>query len=440
MVRSTALGRGAALALLLALAAPVPARADATAREVAAGGAGAAAPRASRRPPPPEEEEVRPVFEEHLPAALQRPGPRGLRWWQWLALPVVAVLAVALGALLGLATRRVLAHFASRTRTTWDDELIERIAGPLTALWAIAVATAFDPWLALDGGAALVMHHVLRAATYLVLFWGAFRGIDVMFSAFGAAPWSRENAGVSGLLPLFRKLSKITVLAIGVIAVLNELGFQVASLIAGLGIGGVAVALAAQKTVENLFGSVSIGVDQPFRVGDFVKIEDVSGTVETIGMRSTRIRTLDRTLVTVPNGKLAEMKSETFAARDRIRLYTNLGLARTTTADQLRTILGELEAALRGEAKLWAESLSVRFTEIRDSTLNVEVVAWFRTTDWNEFTALRQDLLLRFLDVVERAGTTLAYPTSTVQVVHADGPERRGGAAPAGRGAGDRHP
>jgi MscS family membrane protein len=201
------------------------------------------------------------------------------------------------------------------------------------------------------------------------------------------------------------------------VAVLNELGFQVASLLAGLGIGGIALALAAQKTVENLFGSVAIGVDQPFRVGDVVRIEDVTGTVEAIGMRSTRIRTLDRTVVSYPNGKLADMRAETLASRDRIRLVANLGLAYGTTAEQMRAVLAGVEAALRRQPKLWTESLSVRFTEFRDSTLNVEVIAWFTTSDWSEFTAIRQEVLLELMAVVERAGTTFAYPTRTVHVV-----------------------
>jgi MscS family membrane protein len=237
------------------------------------------------------------------------------------------------------------------------------------------------------------------------------------------APWTRTSAGLTGLLPLGRKLSKVILLAIGLVAVLNELGFQVASLLAGLGIGGIAIALAAQKTVEHLFGSVAIGVDQPFRVGDVVKVEDVTGTVESIGMRSTRIRTLDRTIVTYPNGKLADMKSETFAARDRIRLLVNLGLSYDTTAAQLREILGQVEAALLSHPRLAADAPSVRLSALNESTMNVEVIAWFATAEWGQFTAIRQDLLLAFLEIVERAGARLAFPTRTVRVVSEGGAE-----------------
>jgi MscS family membrane protein len=288
------------------------------------------------------------------------------------------------------------------------------VARPLGALWAVAVFGALEPWLDLGAGASQVLRHVLRAATYLVLFWAGFRSVDVAFDAAAATTWTKLEAGLAGLLPLGRKLSKVILLALGVVAFLNELGFQVASLLAGLGIGGIALALAAQKTVENLLGSVAIGMDQPFRVGDFVRIEDVVGTVETIGMRSTRVRTLDRTLVTFPNGKLADTRAETFAVRDRLRFLVNLGLARETTAAQLRAVLTQIEAALRAEPALWPEGVSVRFTEIREWSLNVEVNAWFRIADWNDFTAVRQELLLRFLEIIEAAGARLAYPTRAV--------------------------
>jgi MscS family membrane protein len=360
---------------------------------------------------------ARPFFERHLPAPLLTEGPRGLLWWQWLAMPVLLALALAVGTALGWATRRVLGHLAARTQTTWDDTLLVRVAAPTNLLWTIAVFTALRPWLDLDAEAGEVVSRVLRSATLLVVFWAGFRSLDLGFDAAAAAPWSKVNQSLSGLLPLGRKLAKILLLAIGLVSVLNELGFQVASLLAGLGIGGIALALAAQKTVENLFGSVAIGVDQPFRVGDFVKVDDVMGTVETIGMRSTRIRTLDRTLVTFPNGKLADTKAETFAVRDRMRLVVHLGLSYGTTATQMRAVLAGVEAALLAHPRVWPEGVSVRFVDFKDSTLDVEVMAWFQLTDWGAFTRERQELYLRFMQIVEEAGASLAFPTRTVHVV-----------------------
>jgi MscS family membrane protein len=360
--------------------------------------------------------DARPFFEAHLPRALLQSGPHGLLWWQWLALPVMVALAVVVGWLLGLLSRAILGRVAARTRNTWDDEIIVRAAGPIAALWAVAFVTVVHPWLLLGSGAEAVLERLLRAAAYLILFWGGLRLVDVGFGVLRAAPWSRGASGLVGLLPLGRKIAQIVLLSMGAVAVLNELGFQVASLLAGLGIGGIALALAAQKTVENLFGSVAIGVDRPFRVGDFVKVEEFVGTVESIGMRSTRFRTLDRTIITIPNGKLADMRSETFAVRDRIRLFTNLALGYQTTAAQMRAVLAGIEEALRGHPLIAADAPSVRFTELREWSLNVEVMAWFATADWGQFTSLRQELYLRFLEIVQAAGAEFAFPVRTVRL------------------------
>jgi MscS family membrane protein len=414
MLRAMSPARATALALCLALSlAPAAAagqdpRPRTTAAEV---------PREARAAPEASRAEARPFFERHLPEPLLRPGPRGLLWWQWLALPALVLLALALGAALGWATRRLLGHLTARTRTSWDDAIVDRVSGPLTFLWGVAAYTAFHPWLALTDGANAAIEHVLRAATYLALLWAGFRSVNVAFTAASEMPWTRSSPSLVGLLPLGRKFAKVLLLAMGLVAVLNELGFQVASLLAGLGIGGIALALAAQKTVENLFGSVSIGVDQPFRVGDFVKVEDFVGTVETIGMRSTRFRTLDRTLIAIPNGRLADMRIETFTARDRFRLFANLGLVYSTTVAQMRQVMAGFEATLRAHPKIWPEAVVIRFNEFRDSSLNIEVMAWFQTADWNEFTAARAEIFLAFMEVVEAAGTSFAFPTRTVHVV-----------------------
>jgi len=204
------------------------------------------------------------------------------------------------------------------------------------------------------------------------------------------------------------------------VAALSELGYPVASLLAGLGLGGLAFALAAQKTVENLFGALSIGLDQPIREGDFVKVEEMVGTVEAIGLRSTRIRTLDRTLVSIPNGRLADMRLETFAARDRIRLACELGLVYETTEGQMREVLAGLEAVLRAHPLIWPDAVVVRFKQFGAFSLDIEIMAWFRTSDWGQFQGIRQEVLLQFMGVVQAAGTSMAFPTQTLHLTPQD--------------------
>ena len=369
----------------------------------------------------------RPWFERHLPEPLLREGPSDLLWWQWLAAPAAAVLAYAAGKLLGWLTRQLLERLFARTQTTWDDLLLDRLGPPLTALWSIGVAYALLPWLDLAREWRNAVERGLHAASFVVLFWAALRSVDLGFQFLGSWPWARANPLAAGVLPLGSKVARIAVFVIGAIAVLTQLGYPVASLLAGLGIGGLALALAAQKTVENLFGSVSISVDQPCRVGDFVQVENVAGNVEAIGLRSTRIRTLNRTLVTIPNGKLADARIENFAVRDRMRLLCVLQLVYGTTAAQMAEVLARLEEALRAQPKLFPEGVSVRFVNLGATSLDVEVAATFDTADWGEFTVIRQGLFLRFLAIVEEAGTSFAFPTQTVHV--ASLPGRPGGRA-----------
>ncbi|MBI5067414.1 MAG: mechanosensitive ion channel family protein [Deltaproteobacteria bacterium] len=359
---------------------------------------------------------ARPSFERHLPAPLLEEGPRGLLWWQWLAAPAALGLALLAGWFLTALTRRVLRRIAARTENRWDDLLVARIGGPLVVFWSCLALAILKTGLALPAEVAADVNELLRAGTTVALFWAALRSVDIGFHLIGHSPWGMANVTGVAMLPSVRRATKVALWAIGAVAVMAQVGYPVGSLLAGLGIGGLAVALAAQKTVENLIGSVSIGLDVPFKVGDWVRVDGVEGTVEALGLRSTRVRTLDRTVVTFPNGKLSDARIESFGLRDRIRLFTVLQLSYGTTATQLRAVLEGVEHALRAEPRLWPGELRVRFVALGAYSLDVEVMAWFETGDYQRFLAIRQELLLRFLEVVERAGTSFAYPTQTVEL------------------------
>jgi MscS family membrane protein len=350
-----------------------------------------------------------------LPEVLLRRGPKDLVWWQWIALPLLFAAALALGNVLGYLTRQAVGALAKRTKAKWDQSLLQRLGAPLTLAWAVAGVDLAYPFLEVFPSAEAFIERVLRAGFFLALFWFAIRGIEITGERVLEHPTTRESPAARSLIPLATKVVKITAIAIAAIAVLSELGYPVTSLVAGLGIGGVAIALAAQKTVENLFGSLSIGVDQPFRVGDYITVDTVSGTVESIGLRSTRIRTPDRTLITLPNGKLADMRVESFAERDRIRFVCVLALARTTKAASVRDVLLAARTLLQDHPKVWPD-ISVALARLGESSLDVEITAWFVTTSAAEFTELREEVLLALLDIVEQAGASLSYPTRTVRL------------------------
>jgi MscS family membrane protein len=353
---------------------------------------------------------------DHLPSALLRSGPLELLWWQWLVLPLLIASSVLLGSMVGRIVRSALAVVASRTSSSVDDIALRRLRGPIGAASTIAILAVLLPRLDLYAPAVDLTHRLLRAAFLLTIFWAAWRLVDVAQQVTLQTHWARSAPASRNLIPLGARSGKIVIAAIGIVAVLSLLGYPVASLVAGLGIGGLALALAAQKTVENLFGAFSIGVDQPFREGDFVHVDDFVGTVEAIGLRSTRFRTLDRTIVTLPNGRLADMRLESYAARDRLRLATTIGLVYETTAIQMRQVLAGFERVLRADPKIWPDTVVVRFGELAASSLNIDVMAWFLTADWGEFQAIREQVLLQFMEVVESAGTSFAFPTTTVHV------------------------
>jgi MscS family membrane protein len=354
---------------------------------------------------------------ERLPEFLLRPGPRELLRWQWGALVLLFPVALLLGRLLAGLARRLLARFLARTRPAWDDAIASRLVGPATLAFALAAARLLVPALGLYAPAEAFVGRLLRSAALLTLFWAMWRVVDVAREALWSSAWARTSASALSLISVGGRLAKLIVAAFGLVAALSELGYPVAGMLAGLGLGGLALALAAQKTVENLFGSASLALDRPFGVGDFVKVEDFVGTVEAIGLRSTKFRTLDRTLVSIPNGRLADMRLESYSARDRMRLACTLGLVYGTTAEQLRRVLHGLEEVLRSHPRIWPEAVVVRFKEFGACSLDVEVMAWFETPDWSEFQLIRQEVLLRFMEVVERAGTSFAFPTRTVHVV-----------------------
>lgn len=342
---------------------------------------------------------------ERLPRSLLLIGPLKLHYWQWLALPLVTAIAVALGRGLmhasGYVAKKLLPHHP------WSERLLRGLRGPVTLGFGLALLALALPWLALTLVAEETVHRVFRAAMYLTFFWALLRGVAVFGDELVISDWARTRPTARSLSSVAVSLGKVIVAALALMAALSELGYPVTSVIAGLGIGGVALALAAQKTVENLFGSLSILGDQPFRVGDWVKIDAVEGAVEAIGLRSTRIRTADRTLVVFPNGKLADMRIESLGARDRIRFATKLSLSRETTAAQITAVVEAVRLALIGHAKVRTEDVFVWMSAIGEASYDVDASALIETVDAVEFGKIREELLLLCIESVAKSGAKL---------------------------------
>jgi len=360
-----------------------------------------------------------------LPEPFFRVGPKGLMWWQWLAFPLLAVIALAIGRPLAAMTRGLLHRASRHTTTTWDDRLVDRIGGALTVLWALAIFRVLLPWLALTPQPQALVNALLAAGVVVASFWALWRSVDVVVEVILERPWAADNPSARSLIGVAGNFVRAGVAIVGIVSTIAAFGYPVATMLAGVGIGGIALAFGAQKTVENLFGSVALAADQPCRVGDFVRIEDFVGTVERIGTRSTRIRTLDRTLISIPNGRLADMRIETFAVRDRIRYTTTIGVVYGTTEAQMQRVLAGFERVLRDHPRIWPDTIVVRLLGFGASSLDIEVLCWFDTSDFNEFRVFRQEALFGFMRVVEEAGTSFAFPTQTVHLVSQTTPEPR---------------
>ncbi|MGZ7032499.1 MAG: mechanosensitive ion channel family protein, partial [Thermoanaerobaculia bacterium] len=199
----------------------------------------------------------------------------------------------------------------------------------------------------------------------------------------------------------------------GLFLTLRTLGLEATAAVAGLGVGGIAIAFAAQKTIENLFGTVTIVTDKPIHVGDYCQAGSTEGGVESIGLRSTRIRTLDRALVTIPNGQLAGMAIGNLTHRDKFLFRHNIRLRYETTADQLRQVLTNIRKMMWAHSKLEAGTIRIRLIRFADYSLDLEVFAYVLTHDTPAFLEIQEELLLAIMDIIEESGTSVALPFQT---------------------------
>lgn len=284
----------------------------------------------------------------------------------------------------------------------------------------ILAVVAFHLWAGSVEASIVARQFLLRYVGilgWLGLVWLAIRLVDAAARVITARMRRRERRQAISVITLVRRSAKVLLLVIAVLAVLDTLGFDMTTGVAALGLGGLALALGAQKTVENLVGSISVIADKPVQVGDFCRVGSVVGTVEDVGMRSTRVRTLDRTLVTIPNGDFASREIENYAKRDRFLFNPTIGLEYGLSAAKLREAVGIIEKVLHNHELVDDEDARARFAEFGASSLDIEVWSYITVADYAESRLVRQELLLEMLDRLESAGMAIAFPTRTIHVV-----------------------
>ncbi|MCB1184243.1 mechanosensitive ion channel family protein [bacterium] len=335
-----------------------------------------------------------------------------------IALAFIVAGFVARALLNAFVTRRLLT-LAARTETRADDLAGEALVSPLgLILPVVGLYLALRRLLGVQPAWLDVSDQVFRVVSILVITWTAFRLVDagaVLLHELAAKTASRLDDQV---VPLVRKALKTFLGILAFILIAQNLGYSVSGLLAGLGIGGLALAMAAKDTLANLFGSIMILVDRPFHVGDWVTFDGGDGVVEEIGLRSTRVRTFAKTVVSIPNQALANATVENHSLMPKRRIKFTVGVTYDSSVDEMRTLVERIEAWLRANEEIDQEFMLVKFTEFGPSSLDIFVYCFTRTTDWTRHLAVRQDVNLAIMGLVEEMGLSIAFPTRTVHLVN----------------------
>jgi MscS family membrane protein len=244
----------------------------------------------------------------------------------------------------------------------------------------------------------------------------AYRVVDVIIDVLARRAAETETKLDDGLVPLLRTVLRLAVTGIGLVFVLQNLDVNVSSLLTGLGLGGLAFALAAQDTAKNLFGGVTVFIDKPFEIGDWIAVDDIEGTVEAVGFRSTRIRTFYNSQVTVPNGRLVDTGVDNMGRREWRRYKADLGIGYHSTPDQVDAFVEGLRDLIRGRDGFRQDYFIVEFTGFGESSLDVMLYCFIDAPDWNAELRARHELNLDIMRLAQRVGVEFAFPTRTVHL------------------------
>ncbi len=351
------------------------------------------------------------------PAAVDRIVPASLRsqqllgmslaqWLGWLlSIPISWLLAWLLAFLLNAPQRAWYKFRKLPSKTFWESSL----GTPVKCLIAVVIHGVFvyllDPPLLYRA----YYYRFLAALLAACFVWLVSRIIDRGFEH--AVTRTRQRGGGESILVMMQRITRIVMLIIAFVVAMALFGVDVKTTLAGLGVGGLAVALGAQKTLENIVGGVSLLLDKAVHVGDFCNIGGRLGTVEDIGLRSLRLRTLDQNLLVVPNGLLAHMQFENMKARPKLLIDQNFSLRIETTVAQLRSVLERVQSMLDEHPSIESGTSRVRVNDFAGAAFDLELFAYAKTGDWMQFTAIRQDVILNIAEIVETAGSRLAAPT-----------------------------
>ncbi|PAW74331.1 MAG: mechanosensitive ion channel protein MscS [Opitutia bacterium Tous-C4FEB] len=311
-----------------------------------------------------------------------------------------------------------LKRLAAKTETTLDDKLFPALEGPVTTFVMVTGIFAAVKVLKLSETTDRTIGYGSTVAFSLVVFWGLLRAFGAVLDHMHEVAREKQM-GVAAFMPWIKKTLVAIFVVIGVLITVQSLGFNVSTILSGLGIGGLAFALAAQDTIANLFGSIVVAIDQPFKVGETVRIGANTGLVEDIGLRSTKIRLIDKSLVILPNKLVSSEAIVNLSRFTQRRVEQVIGLTYDTRPDQMEAIVEEVRQIILAEPTVDVTSVMVFFRDFSASSLDLWIVYLTTGDDFQEALALRQRVNLAIMRAVAARGLSFAFPTQTM---HLDGP------------------
>ncbi|RNC83687.1 MAG: mechanosensitive ion channel family protein [Balneola sp.] len=343
---------------------------------------------------------------------------------EWFGVQIWQYLGVFLWLLIGFILRRVfefildnyIRRVTQKTKFTWDDDLLNGIERPIGFIFLIAFFYLTYTNLQLSVQVNLYLSKILEVAVSIGFVWLFYNLADVLAKYLMVVTSKTGNKLDDQLVPLVRKTLRFFIVTMGVILILQNNGYNVASLIAGLGIGGLAVALAAKDTLANFFGSITIFADRPFRIGDWIKVGNVEGVVEEVGFRTTRVRTFYNSLVSVPNSNIATTDIDNYGLRQYRRLKTVLNLTYSTTPEQMEAFVEGLKATVKANKHFRQDFYEIHFNSFGAHSLDVLVYVFFDVPDWSTELQQRHNFLLEILRLAQEVGVEFAFPTQTLHV------------------------
>lgn len=358
---------------------------------------------------------TQPTFGLHRVAALQTE-VGGYPLWQYCASFLWILLAFAVAQLIDFVMTQQLRRITARTRTDIDDKLIEVLHMPVKAAVTLVMLNAGVHVFTWPDWVEKILSTAFAVAVGGTIIYLALRLVDLLMIVVERKFFSGDAQTARLMMPVLRKSLKVFVTIIGALTLAQYMGLPITSVVAGLGIGGIAVALAAQNTLANVFGTITILADRPFRVGDRVQIDKFDGTVETIGLRSTRLRTLDGHLVTLPNKIVADSGITNISLRPNIRQLFTISLTYDTTPEKMREALQIARDVIRNHPL--THDCIVNWRDYGPHSLDIFVVYWAKTTDFKQFLAALEEINLELKARYDAAGLNFAFPTRTIHLVH----------------------